>query len=81
MDALQTTSNKAIQKAREATGDLIGNKIVKKITKASRTSLQNSSETVTNKAENIRLDRDIPTKRYIYIYFKQQNIIDDLRLI
>ena len=56
-------------------------KLLKKITKASRTSLQNSSETVTNKAENIRLDRDIPTKRYIYIYFKQQNIIDDLRLI
>ena len=48
-DALKTTSKRAIQKTAEVTGDLIGNKIAEKITKVSRTSPQNSSDTVTAK--------------------------------
>ena len=38
-----------MQKAAESTGDLIGNKIAYKISKVSRASPQNSSETVTYK--------------------------------
>ena len=56
---------KKSKKTADATGDLIGNKIVDKVTKVSRTSPQNSSETVTNETENIRLDRDIPKERYM----------------
>ena len=44
-DALKTASKRAIQKTVEATGDLIGNKIADSITKVSKTSLQNNSET------------------------------------
>ena len=47
-DALKTTSNKAIQETSEVIGNLIGNKIADKITKVSKTSLQNSFETATN---------------------------------
>ena len=43
-DALKTTSKRAIQKTAEATGDLIGNKIVDKITMVSKCSPQNNSE-------------------------------------
>ena len=35
-DAIKTTSKRAIQKAAEATGDLIGNKIPDKITSVSK---------------------------------------------
>ena len=41
-DALKTTSKRLIQKAAEATHDLIGNKITDKILKAWKTSSQNS---------------------------------------
>ena len=44
-DALKTASIKAIQNKAETTGDLIGNKVVDKITKVLKTSLQNNSET------------------------------------
>ena len=59
---------------------MIGNKIADKITKVSRTSPQNNSDTVTNEAENIRLERKISKKRNIFPE-KRQKIIDDLRLI
>ena len=36
MDAIKTTSKRAIQKTAEATGDLIDNKIAHKITNASK---------------------------------------------
>ena len=42
----------------EATGDLIRNKIANKITKFSRSSPQNNSETITNKHDN-----EIPKER------------------
>ena len=44
---------------------MIGNKIVDKIIKVSKTSPQNGSETVTDKTENIGLVREIPNERYI----------------
>ena len=43
-DALKTTSNRAIQKTAEATGNLICNKIANRITKVSKNSQQNNSE-------------------------------------
>ena len=44
-DALKSTSQGSIKKTGEATGDLIGNKIADKITRVSKTSLQNNLET------------------------------------
>ena len=44
---------------------------MKLFTNFSRTSPQNSSQTVTNETENIRLDREIPIQ-------KRQHIIEDL---
>ena len=44
-DALKTASKREIQKIAEATGDLIGNEIADKITRVSKTSPQNNSET------------------------------------
>ena len=47
-DALKTSSKRVIQNTAEANGDLIGNKIVNKITGVSKNSQQNNSETVKN---------------------------------
>ena len=52
-------------KKAKATGDLIGNKVINKITKVSRNSPQNSLERVTSEAEHIGLDREIPKEVYI----------------
>ena len=71
MDAIKTASKRAFQKTAEATGDLIGNKIADKITRLSKVSLQNNSET--NEEETIR-------QRYISSEQRQQNF-NDLRLI
>ena len=43
-NALKATSKRVIQKTAEATGDLIGNKTVDKITMVSKSSPQNNSE-------------------------------------
>ena len=43
-DTIKTTSKRVFQKA-EGNGDLIGNKIADKITRASKTSPKNNSET------------------------------------
>ena len=64
-DALKTASKKAIQKNSRGIG-LIGNKIANTITKASRTSPQNSSETVESETENIGINRKMHKERYIY---------------
>ena len=71
-DALKTASKRAIQKT---TGGLIGNKIADKITKISKTSQHNNSETVTNEH-----DKEIPKERQISPE-ERQKIIDDLILI
>ena len=59
-DALRTFSKRVIQKTAEATSDLIGNKIANRITKVSKHSQQNNSETVTNKH-----DKEIPKEKYV----------------
>ena len=74
-DAFKTASKRAIQKAAEATGDVIHNKIAEKITKISKTSQQNNLETATNEH-----NKEKPKERYIYPE-ERQKIIDDLRLI
>ena len=73
-DAFKTASKKAIQETAEATGDLTGNEIVKKITRVSKNSQPNNSHIVTNE-----LDKEIPKEMYISPE-KRQEIIDDLRL-
>ena len=74
-DVLKTISKRAVQKTAEATGDLIGNEFADEIMKISRTSPQNSLETVENEH-----NKEIPKERYI-TSVERQKIIDDLRLI
>ena len=74
-DALKTTSVKVIQKTAEVSGDLTGNKTVNRITKVSRSSLQNNLETITNEHA-----KEIPKEKHISAE-ERQNIIGDLRLI
>ena len=76
-DAIKTASKRAIQNAAEATGDLVGNKIVDKITSVSKKpgkELHNNDKT--------EEDAEITThkKRYISPEERQQ-IIDELRLV
>ena len=61
-DALKTDSKRAIQKIAEATGDLIGNKI----TRVSKTSPKNNSES--NEEETLR-------EIYIYIQNKDRKLL------
>ena len=76
-DTLKTTSKIVIQKTAESTGDLIGNKIddaVAKshdgtITKVSKNSQQNNSETVTNEH-----DKEIPKEKY-YLQKKGKKLL------
>ena len=46
IDSLKSASKKAIWKTAEANGDFISNKFANKITKVSKTSQQNNSETL-----------------------------------
>ena len=64
-DALKTSLKRVIQKVAEATGDLIDNKIADRITKVSKSSQQDNSETVTNEH-----DKEMPKKK-IYISRKK----------
>ena len=73
-DVFKTASKRAIQKTTQATDDLIGNKIINKITKAHQKLQDNNSETVINEP-----DKEIPKERYISPE-ERQEIIDDLRL-
>ena len=66
----QTPSKVSIQKTSEATGDLIGNKIVNEITKVSRNSLQNNSEAIESE-----------TEIHIYSSKKRQKIIAHPRVV
>ena len=70
---LQQMRLKLLQKI-EATSDLIGNRIVNSITKVSKSSQQNNSETVTNKH-----DKEISKEKYISTN-ERQEIVDKLRL-
>ena len=62
-DALKTTLQRVIQKTVEATGDLIGNKIYNKVTKVSKSSQKNNSETVINDYDKKHLKKDIYLKK------------------
>ena len=73
-DAIKNSSKRFIQKTAEATGDLIGYKIANEVTKVSKHSQQNTSETVTNEH-----DKKIPKERYVYPE-ERQEIIDELKL-
>ena len=73
-DTFKTASKRAIQKTAEATEDLIGKKIANKITKISKNSQQNNSETVTNEHNKV-----IVKERYISPEERQESI-DELRL-
>ena len=71
----QNCFKKNNSKKAKAIGDLIGNKIVDKITKLSKKLQQNNSEIVTNEHY-----KEITKKRYISPE-QRQKIIDNLRLI
>ena len=64
----------SFRKTAEATGDLISYKIANKVTKVSKNSQQNTSETVTNEH-----DKKIPKERYVSPE-ESQEIIDELKL-
>ena len=64
--ALKTASKIPIQKTAEKTGDLIRKKIADRITKVSKTSSQNNSET--NKEEILR-------ERYLSLEQRQKKLI------
>ena len=73
-DSIKTASERAIQKASEATGGLIGNKIADKITSISQ-------KKSTKKLPTIGEDAEITTheKRYISPEERQQ-IIEELKI-
>ena len=73
-DSIKTASQRVIQKAAEATGDLVGNKIADKITSISKK--------FTKKLPTIDKDAELSThkKRYMSPTERQQ-IIDELRLV
>ena len=74
-DAIKTASKRAIQKTAEATGDLIGNKIVDKITSVSK---KKSDKGLHNNDE----DAEITTHKKRYISPEErQEIIDELGLV
>ena len=58
--SLKMLQKKQFKKKSEANGNLIGNKVANKVTKASRGSPQNDSETVISEH-----DKQIPEQRYI----------------
>ena len=74
-DAPKTYSKRVIQKTAEATSDLIGSKIADRITKVSRSSPQNTSETIANEH-----DKEMPKERYSSSEGRHK-VIDDLRLM
>ena len=76
-DAIKTAAKRAIQKAAEATCDLIGNRIADKITSVSKKS---TKELPNNETEQEDVKRTTYKKRYISPEETQQ-IIDELRLV
>ena len=73
IDVIKTASKRAMQKTSEATGDLIGNKIIDKITSVSKKS---PKEFHSQNEDQIKL----PKERYISPE-KRQQIFDELRLV
>ena len=73
-DTIKTFSKRVNEKTAEATGDLISNKIVNRITIVSKDSQENISEAVTNNH-----DKEIPKEKYAPPE-ERQEIINELRL-
>ena len=81
MDAIKTTSKRAVLKTAEPTGDLIGNKIADKVTSVSKkksTTKLHSKELHNNNDEDVEITTH--KKKYISPEERQQ-IIDELRLV
>ena len=76
IDAIKTSSKKAIQKTAEETGDLIGNKIADKIESVSKKSSNNNNNN--NNDGNVEL---ITHKRRYISPEERQQIIHELRLV
>ena len=78
------TIKQAIQKTVEVTGDLIGNKIVYKITSFSTEWRHSKKSSEKLHSEELRSQSEgkleVPTERYISPE-KRQQIIDELRLL
>ena len=71
IDAAKTASKRAVQKAAEAKGDLIGNETADKITSVGKTkSKEKEKEGETHKRQEIY----IPSE-------KRQQLVDDLRFL
>ena len=73
-DAIKTASKRAIQKAAEATGDLIRNKIADKITSVSK---KKSAEELHNYDETEEEDVEITTHKKRYISPEEREQIID----
>ena len=77
-DAIKTASKRAIQKTAEATGDLIGNKIVDKLTSVSK---KKSTKKLHDNDETKEEDVEITTLKKRYICPEErQKIVEELRL-
>ena len=77
-DAIKTASKRAIQKTAEATGDLIGNKIVDKLTSVSK---KKSTKELHDNDETKEEDVEITTLKKRYISPEErQKIVEGLRL-
>ena len=57
-NAFRTSSKRVIQKIAEASGGLIGNKIINRITKVSKNSQQNNLETIKKQQDEEILKKD-----------------------
>ena len=77
-DAIKTASKRAIQKAAEATGDLICNKIADEITSVSKKPVKELPINYEREEENVEITTH--KKRYVSPEERQQ-IIDELRLV
>ena len=67
---IKLLQKESFNKTAEATDDLIGNKIANRITKVSKNSQQNNSETVTNEHDK---EKCVPPE-------VRQEIVDEVRL-
>ena len=73
-DAIRIISKIAIQKTADETGDLIGHKSADRFKTVWRTSLGNSSGTVTDEIENIEYDTKY-LKKNIYLHKKERKLL------
>ena len=73
-DVIKTASKIAIQKTADATGDLVGNKIVDKITIVSKKSLKKPRD----EESSTEVNKEMPKERYISPK-ERQKVIDELR--